>query len=87
MPMTPGPWKCRAYAGGRWVYPTTPADAAPIALVDGDNPEADWHLIAACPDLLEACKAAVTLDLITDPDERRRVVLMLLAALAKTEAK
>lgn len=55
---TPGPWNARPTAslGPQWVvYPE--ADGPDIAIIyDHGNTEANAHLIAAAPELLEACR-------------------------------
>lgn len=59
---TPGPW--RTYQGdGRWIVATTSswayAATGLIPQLDAETEEANARLIAAAPDLLEACKQVI----------------------------
>lgn len=60
---TPGPWKSRVVNGKRCVVQSGSQCLLPgcVAVIDtdGDHPtaQADAQLIAAAPDLLNACKA------------------------------
>jgi hypothetical protein len=63
---TPGPWE--AFDGydesnPRWTIETTHTTIAYVReSTFNPNPKATAHLIAAAPDLLEACKAALSDD-------------------------
>jgi hypothetical protein len=63
MTHTPGPWNIW-YKGEKDIpaiannYANT-GHATDICTVDGENQDANAHLIAAAPELLEACEAAL----------------------------
>lgn len=66
---TPGPWQCQVYGKRSWgifhlsdgVYGGTFAEVNNIGFTNEsrDQAEANAHLIAAAPDLLAACEAAL----------------------------
>ncbi len=89
---TPGPWKAssQAYPGGRWTewY----VESEPGCYVwnnddgySGSADEADAHLIAAAPELLEAARAMV--EAMGSYAEHTRNGLQLLHAIAKAEGR
>jgi len=55
MKHTPGPWKADNWATG-WTVSAPDSHYSVCHLEDCNNAEANAHLIAAAPDLLEACK-------------------------------
>jgi hypothetical protein len=79
---TPGPWRVRASPHGkRYACVQLGRDKDYTTL---ELEPADARLIAAAPELLEACKDALR-DLIADGHEHYRVVDTLRAAIAKAE--
>ncbi len=94
---TKGPWTCHSgsvYVDGPDVYPKGDNDGIPIAHMDrepgnGTEPverDANAALIAAAPDLLEACKGARQA-LSGRIDAGDPLSLMINAAIAKAEPK
>jgi len=63
MKHTPGPWKADNWATG-WTVSAPDSHYSVCHLEDCNNAEANAHLIAAAPDLLETAKALV-IDLMT----------------------
>jgi len=89
---TPGPWTAEAKdLGGEvpsWRVYNMPEgqQVASVHRWNGEGDEANAHLIAAAPDLLEACKEAlVRLECHNHPDGRRLDNLR--AAIAKAEGQ
>lgn len=65
MKHTPGPWKAQAIKGhnNTLVYKRIVANGEPVAFAGvykGHNTEANAHLIAAAPELLEMLKISLT---------------------------
>lgn len=56
---TPGPWRLHSedLRGGTYWVVTMPGAEETIDIFEGDNGEANAHLIFAAPDLLAACRA------------------------------
>lgn len=82
---TPGPWTVSAI--GRQLTVAT-SDGVHIAIINryaDDNAQSDARLIAAAPELLAACQAALAL--LADPDgdafDANRVEEQLMDAIAK----
>lgn len=85
---TPGPWKKCIAGGVTEVRCDAPVPVVSWAGFDDANRSLDEHranarLIAAAPDLLEACKAC--LDMFADGGDPRKVIKALDAAIALAE--
>jgi len=94
MPHTPGPWDLVQHneKDSRVGRKTLLAIVYSEAYRDRENQEANARLIAAAPDLLEACREWVEIDgpTISLEEQRRRwpdVVAKMKAAIAKTEPR
>ena len=88
MAHTPGPWTYRGHSDRS---PNRIAAADDTVIMDDEEyyqrcspNDADWPLIAAAPDLLAACKAALNDRMYTDWPG---VADLLLAAIAKAEGR
>lgn len=71
MTFTPGPWRIRARAGSScWVLPVED-DEPPVAQLYDVNPEIDGNarLIAAAPDLLDACIGYLEAQTVEEADD------------------
>jgi hypothetical protein len=91
MEHTPAPWATTRYSNDFGVYPENEQRRGQdVALVRGDDSEAEANarLIAAAPDLLEACQWAMGFltGVKCDNEEQRRGLFdKLSAAIAKAE--
>jgi hypothetical protein len=74
---TPGPWHCKTVPIGRiWIQDSTTYAVAHVAKSRKES-EANAHLIAAAPELLEACEMAR--DVISgaaQPDEHEALAIL-----------
>ena len=77
MSYTPGPWR----VDGVEVFG---ADGQHVVWELGNRNMADWHLIAAAPDLLVACKMALNDRMFKDWPE---IATALMAAIEKAEGE
>ena len=88
-PWTPGPWDVYPLdlRGGRY-WSVKPGIHEAIDIHEDDNGEANARLIAAAPELLQACKAAL-ISMIDDSyyQEFKPVIDTLEAAIAKAEGR
>lgn len=57
---TPRPWKARLHDAPQWLITTKGDEFGCICTTIMGNDEANARLIAAAPNLLEACKKAIT---------------------------
>lgn len=89
---TPGPWVI-SRSKGLEIFPNNQGEYLPIAKVriqdDIESSYANAALIAAAPELLEACKASLEymLDEASSPLKAERALEYLSAAIAKCEVK
>jgi len=94
---TPGPWEIRPFEGVYGVF-SKEDNEVPVATTDygGDmlegadcqlTQEANARLIAAAPELLEACKTALSKLNELDRPVNCRAIQVLLGAIAKAEGR
>ncbi len=93
MEYTPGAWKVGFKGWGETPIVFVKPSSVPIEIVEcsGDESIANAHLVAAAPDMYEACKELISLQKLK-PEERdvanaMRIITDIDKALAKAEGK
>ncbi len=81
---TPGPWRVEKYVSAVGMYCIVEPHGRSLAFTDIRANEADANLLAAAPDLLEACKRALRDMTEWDGDE---LIPLIEAAIAKAEGR
>jgi len=94
---TPGPWRIELRGGDKYLYGAEPEQSALMCDMSyypwTPDTDADWHLIAAAPDLLAALKAMLSEygdvgdESILAEDEPQHPVIMARAAVDKAEGR